>query len=306
MLSAAAPGVHAAHPLGQYARSDISGSEEEVTVAKPRQLGQKRGWAFSVAVAIVKPPLLLFTKRRWSGGEKIPASGGCILVANHISHLDPFTFAHFVYDNGRLPRFLAKAAVFDIPVGGWIVKSAGQIPVYRLTTDASLAFRAAVAALEKGECVVVYPEGTISRDPGLWPMTGKTGAARLALSTGAPVIPVAQWGAQAILPPYAKRPRLLPRKTVWVKAGDPVDLEDLRGRPINPGLLRETTNRIMDAVTDLLADIRGEQPPAVRFDPRAAGVREIGNPNGDAERPRHGRPGRQQGRHDRNGEGKGA
>jgi len=77
-------------------------------------------------------------------------------------------------------------------------------------------------------------------------------------------------------------------------------------RKAHPGLLRETTNRIMDAVTDLLADIRGEQPPAVRFDPRAAGVREIGNPNGDAERPRHGRPGRQQRRHDRNGEGKGA
>jgi 1-acyl-sn-glycerol-3-phosphate acyltransferase len=250
-----------------------------VAVAKPRQLSQKRGWAFAVAVAIVKPLLLLFTKRRWVDGEKIPAEGGCILAANHISHLDPLTFAHLVYDYGRLPRYLAKASVFDVPVVGAIVRGAGQIPVYRLTTDASQAFRAAVDAVDRGECVVFYPEGTISRDPGLWPMVGKTGAARVALSTGAPVIPVAQWGANHILAPYAKKPRLLPRKTISMKAGDPVDLDDLRDKPLTPAVLREATNRIMDAVTILLADLRQEQPPAERFDPRAAGVSEIGNPH---------------------------
>ena len=247
-------------------------------MAKPRQLRQKRGFAFAFAVAIVKPLLLMFTKRRWIDGEKIPAEGGCILVANHISHLDPLTFAHFVYDNGRLPRYLAKAAVFDVPVVGAIVRGARQIPVYRLTTDASKAFSAAVEAVDEGECVVVYPEGTISRDPDLWPMTGKTGAARIALSTGAPVVPIAQWGANDILAPYAKKARLLPRKTISMKAGDPVPLDDLRGRPQTPAVLREATDRIMDAVTLLLADIREGEPPAVRFDPRAAGVREIGNP----------------------------
>jgi 1-acyl-sn-glycerol-3-phosphate acyltransferase len=265
-----------------------------VTVAKPRQLRQKRGWAFAISVAIVKPLLLLFTRRRWVDGHKVPAEGGCILVANHVSHLDPLTFAHFAYDNGRLPRFLAKSEVFGVPVVGTIVRSARQIPVYRLTTDASQAFRAAVDAVDHGECVVVYPEGTISRDPGLWPMTGKSGAARIALSTGAPVIPVAQWGANHILAPYAKKPRLLPRKTISMKAGDPVDLDDLRGRPLTPAALREATDRIMDALTLLLADLReGEEPPATRFDPRAAGVREIGNPNVDPERRRrwghHGR-----------------
>ena len=253
-------------------------------MAKPRQLRQKRGFAFAFAVAIVKPLLLMFTKRRWIDGEKIPAEGGCILVANHISHLDPLTFAHFVYDNGRLPRYLAKAAVFDVPVVGAIVRGARQIPVYRLTTDASKAFRAAVEAVDEGECVVVYPEGTISRDPDLWPMTGKTGAARIALSTGAPVVPIAQWGANDILAPYAKKARLLPRKTISMKAGDPVPLDDLRGRPLTPAVLREATDRIMDAVTLLLADIREGEPPAVRFDPRAAGVREIGNPYEDKHR----------------------
>lgn len=257
-----------------------------MAVAKPRQLRQKRGWAFATAVAIVKPLLLLFTKRRWIDGEKIPAEGGCVLVVNHISHLDPLTCAHFVYDNGRLPRYLAKAGVFKVPVVGTIVRSAGQIPVFRMTTDASRAFTAAVDAVHGGECVVVYPEGTISRDPGLWPMTGKTGAARIALATGTPVIPMAQWGANHILAPYAKNPRLLPRKTISMKAGDPVDLDDLRDQPLTPAVLREATNRIMDAITALLADIRQEQPPATRFDPRAEGVREIGNPNAGSRRRR--------------------
>jgi 1-acyl-sn-glycerol-3-phosphate acyltransferase len=230
-------------------------------------------------VAVLEPLLLLFTKRRWSGGENIPARGGCVVAANHISHLDPLTCAHFVYGYGRVVRFLAKAEIFEVPVVGWIVRSAKQIPVYRLTTDASMSFTAAVEAVEQGYCVVVYPEGTISREPDLWPMTGKTGAARIALSSDVPVVPLAQWGAQHILAPYAKRPRLLPRKTISMRAGTPVPLDDLRKLPMTPEVLREATNRIMDEVTRLLEEIRGEQAPAVRFDPRTAGVRQIGNPN---------------------------
>jgi 1-acyl-sn-glycerol-3-phosphate acyltransferase len=261
-----------------------------VAVAGRRNLRQRRGWAFGLGVAVVKPTLLLFTKRRWIDGEKVPAQGGCVVVGNHISHVDPLTFAHFLYDHGRLARYLAKAAVFEVPVVGTIIAKAGQIPVYRLTTDASLAFRAAVEAIESGECVVVYPEGTITRDPRLWPMRGKTGAARIALSTGAPVVPVAQWGAHHILAPYARRPRLLPRKTIAMRAGDPVDLDDLRRLPLTPEVLGDATERIMDALTSLLADLRGEEPPDTRFDPRSAGVREIGNPHAEPRRRRAGRP----------------
>ena len=106
-------------------------------------------------------------------------------------------------------------------------RAAGQIPVERLSRSAVGAFDAAVAAVRDGECVVVYPEGTLTRDPDLWPMTGKSGAARIALETGCPVIPVGQWGAQEMLPPYAKKPDLFPRKRIAMKAGDPVDLTDL-------------------------------------------------------------------------------
>lgn len=248
-------------------------------MAEPRRLTERRGWAFALVVGIVKPLLLLFTRRTWLGGEHIPSYGGAVVAANHTSHLDPLTFAHFLYDQGRLPRYLAKAGLFDVLLVGTILRSTGQIPVHRMSTDASHAFSSAVEAVGKGRVVVVYPEGTLTRQPDLWPMVGKTGAARIALSSGVPVIPVAQWGAQEILYPYAKRPRLLPRKHIYAKAGPPVGLDDLREAAITPDVLREATDRIMDAITSLLEDIRGEQAPAERFDPRRAGVRLTGNPH---------------------------
>ena len=247
-------------------------------MAKPRRLRQPKGWAFGFCVAVLEPLLLLLTRRRWRGGENIPAEGGCVLVVNHISHLDPLTCAHFVYAWGRIVRYLAKAELFDVPVVGRIVRNARQIPVYRMSTDASRSFDAAVEAVQAGECVVVYPEGTITRQPDLWPMRGKTGAARIALSSSVPVVPVAQWGAHEILAPYTKRPHLLPRKTISMTAGRPVDLEDLRAQPLTPDVLAAATDRIMDDVTRLLEEIRGERAPAERFDARKAGVRLIGNP----------------------------
>jgi 1-acyl-sn-glycerol-3-phosphate acyltransferase len=253
-------------------------------VGKPRRMRERRGWAFAFAVAVAKPALLLFTRHTWIDGTKIPAEGGVLIAANHVSHVDPFTFAHLVYDHGRLPRYLAKAGLFDIPGVGTILRSTGQIPVFRMSTDASRAFSAAVEAVRSGRAVVVYPEGTLTREPELWPMAGKTGAARIALTGGVPVVPVAQWGAQEILWPYAKRPRLLPPKHVYAKVGDPVYLDDLRGQEVTPELLRTATNRIMDAITALLEDIRGEKAPTERFDPRREGVRVIGNPHPRASR----------------------
>src|SRR5690606_31294283 len=128
----------------------------------------------------------------------------------------------------------------------------GMIPVHRNTSGAASSLTSAVDRLAAGECVAVFPEGTLTRDPDLWPMTGKTGAARLALSSRAPVIPVAQWGPQEILGQYSKRLRPFPRKRVQVLAGPPVQLEDLYDRPLDSAVLREATERIMDAITVLL------------------------------------------------------
>lgn len=244
-----------------------------------RRLSEPRGWAVATAATILKSILLPLTSREWIDGTKIPADGGCLVVINHNSHLDPLTSAHFVYDHGRVPRFLAKSSLFSLPIVGAILDSAGQIPVERLTRNAVGAYDAAVQAVLDGRCVVVYPEGTLTRDPALWPMKGKSGAARIALATGCPVIPVGQWGAQDVLAPYAKTPRPWPRKRVVMKAGDPVDLQAFTDREDTPVLVAAVTEKIMSAITALVAEIRQETPPEERFDPRRAGVREIGDPN---------------------------
>jgi 1-acyl-sn-glycerol-3-phosphate acyltransferase len=155
--------------------------------------------------------------------------------------------------------------VFEIPIAGQLIRGAGQIPVTR-DKDPHKALAPAVEAVRRGECLVMYPEGTITRDPGTWPMSGKTGALRVALETGAPLIPVAQWGAQRIMAPYTKELKLLPPRLIQVTAGPPVPVDALRGQPITKELLEEGTNRLMDAITGILEGIRGEKAPAQRLD----------------------------------------
>lgn len=234
--------------------------------------------AYRVIVALLRPLLRVITKRDWRGMENLPVAGGCVVTPNHLSYFDPFVTALYLYDSGHPPYYLGKEAVFRIPVFGRLLRGADQIPVYRGSGQAADAFRAAVAAVQDGKTVVVYPEGTLTRDPGGWPMTGKTGAARIALQTRAPVIPLAMWGPQEVLGTYQKKLRLWPRKTMQVRAGPPVELADLYDRPLDAPLLRLATDRIMDAITAQVEALRGEQAPAVRFDSRAKGVPETGNP----------------------------
>ena len=224
--------------------------------------------AYRFIANIVRPVLFAITRRAWSGGENLPKDRGFIAAANHMSYADPLTTAHFLYDHGFAPRILAKAPLFKVFFVGAVLRSSGQIPVYRNTNRAGESLDAAFEALEAGECVAVFPEGTLTRDPDLWPMTGKTGVARLALQSKAPVIPIAQWGAHRIIPRYSKLPRLFPRKLQTIVAGPPVDLADLYDKPLETAVLREATERVMAAITALLAEIRGEERPARRFDPR--------------------------------------
>jgi 1-acyl-sn-glycerol-3-phosphate acyltransferase len=214
-----------------------------------------------VAVVVIKPPMLLLTRRDWRGAEHIPASGGVILVANHVSHADPLVVAHFVHDAGRWPQFLGKQSVFEVPVIGWLLHRVRQIPVRRGTVDAARALEAAVAAVRAGDAVVIYPEGTTTRHPDLWPMRGRTGVARLWLETGAPVVPVVSWGPQAIFDPRTGKLRPRPRTPVTVVAGPPVDLSGYRAAPVSAASLHEITELVMLRLRDLLAEIRAEPPP---------------------------------------------
>ena len=234
-------------------------------------------FAFRLGAAIMRPILNLIVKRDWRGAEKLPKSGPAIVVCNHLSYLDPLTFSHFLYNNGRAPRYLGKESVFRIPVIGWVIKAAGQIPVNRESKDAIKGYEHAIAVLKAGHLLGVYPEGTLTRDADLWPMKGKTGVARLALQTGVPIYPCASWGPQRVIPPYGKRIKLFPRTKVSVVMGDPVDLSKWRGKSDDLASLEAATEAIMDSITKLLEGLRNEKAPAVRFDPKKSNLPRTGN-----------------------------
>jgi len=212
----------------------------------------------------------LMMKRDWHGYENVPRKGGMILAANHLSYADIFAMAVFTHKAKRYPVFLAKSALFDVPVMGKMIRDLGQLPVHRDAADAALVLRDADAGLRNGACLVFYPEATVTRDPDQWPMVAKTGAARLALATGVPVIPVGTWGAQEILPYHSHRPNLVPRKTVHMLAGPAVDLSAFEGLPLTSKVLHAATEAIMKDITNLVGQLRGQTPPAVPYHPAVA------------------------------------
>lgn len=221
---------------------------------------------FNAAVNVIRPPVMVLTRRDWSGAEHLPAGGGFIAAANHLSEIDPIMLAHFLVDNGTPPLFLAKDSLFRVPVVGAAIRAFGQVPVHRGTARAGDSLAAAEQAVRAGSCVAILPEGTLTRDPGLWPMRARTGVGRVALATRAPVIPIAQWGPQDLLGPYARIPKgLFKRPTMRITAGPAVDLGDLYGREKDPAALREATDRVMAAITEQLATIRGEEAPEQPF-----------------------------------------
>jgi 1-acyl-sn-glycerol-3-phosphate acyltransferase len=232
---------------------------------------------FRFGAAVLRPILNLIIKKDWRGSEKLPQSGAAIVVCNHLSYVDPLTFTHFLYNNGRAPRYLGKESVFRVPIIGTVIKGAGQIPVSRESKDAVKGLEHAIAVLKAGHLLGVYPEGTLTRDENLWPMRAKTGVARLALITGAPVYPCASWGPEKVLPPYSKKLHIFPRTRVSVLMGEPVDLSRWQGRHEDPSAVEEAADHIMDRITSLLEVLRNEKAPAVRFDPKKSDLPRIGN-----------------------------
>jgi 1-acyl-sn-glycerol-3-phosphate acyltransferase len=223
------------------------------------------------AVMVVKPALWVMTRRDWRGMEHIPQQGPAILVANHNSHADPLVLAHYVYDSGRWPGFLAKSSLFDVAVLGPLLKAVDQTPVYRGSADAAAALDAAVSTVKAGKVVIIYPEGTTTKEPDLWPMRGKTGVARLWLTTGAPVIPIVTWGSATLFDPRTRKLRPVPRTPVTVVAGPPIDLSTWEGKAPTVATLQEITEHIMLTLRDMLADIRGGTPPPLWTRPSANG-----------------------------------
>jgi 1-acyl-sn-glycerol-3-phosphate acyltransferase len=225
----------------------------------------------NVSKIILRPGIRMMMRLDWSGQANIPASGPVILAANHLSYMDIFAISLFADSARRYPVFLAKSSLFSIPVLGTVIGRLGQLPVYRGQSDAALVLKqAAQLAARNDACVIFYPEATVTRDPQEWPMVAKNGVARLALEAGIPVIPVAHWGAQRILPYGKFVPKFLPRKPVRVVAGPPVDLSEFTGQPLTNRVLRAATDKIMTEVTRLLGELRQLPPPAEFYHPAIA------------------------------------
>jgi 1-acyl-sn-glycerol-3-phosphate acyltransferase len=236
------------------------------TMPKRADGSYSKAWR-TVSKMVLRPGIRMMMRVDWRGQEHIPADGAMILAANHLSYMDIFAVSLFADSARRYPVFLGKSTLFTIPVLGYVLARLGQLPVYRGRADAALVLKEAELVARSGACVIFYPEGTVTRDPDKWPMVARTGVARLALETRAPVIPVAHWGAQEILPYGSYRPRLWPRKTVKIIAGPPVDLSEFAGQQLTPRLLRAATAKIMKDVAALVGQLRGENPPAEPFHP---------------------------------------
>jgi 1-acyl-sn-glycerol-3-phosphate acyltransferase len=235
-------------------------------------------WRF-LAVLVI-PIMGALSKITILGGEKVPGSGAFVLAPNHYSEIDPLVIGVAMWKVGRMPRFLAKASLFRVPGLGAIMRASKQVPVERNGSARSADPLAAARQItEHGLAVIIYPEGTLTRDPDYWPMRGKFGAVRMALDAGIPIIPVAHWGTQLVLPRYGKL-SLFPRKTITVKYGDAVDLSAFRGKPVNTKLLAAATNVVMNDITALLEDLRGASAPPERWDPAAMHQAETGHFDG--------------------------
>ncbi|GAA4798237.1 lysophospholipid acyltransferase family protein [Actinomycetospora chlora] len=220
-----------------------------------------RGFWYGFAIDVLWPVLMAVARWDFRGGDRIPTKGGALLAVNHLSHVDPIVLVAYTLAQGRVPRFLAMKELWGQTVVGAPLRGGRHIPVDRGKSGIE-AYRAAVEAVQRGEVVVVYPEGGFATHSDGWPRAARTGIARMALETGAPVIPVAQWGSNHLLPPTSSRPTLVPRPTLRVLAGPPVALDDLREGRIGRTAMHEATERIMGRITEQLAVLRGEEPPA--------------------------------------------
>ncbi|MDF2579354.1 MAG: 1-acyl-sn-glycerol-3-phosphate acyltransferase [Microbacterium sp.] len=233
---------------------------------------------FWLAAAVVLPAVGLLAKIEIEGGEHLPEEGPYVLAPNHYSEFDPIVIAVATWRLGRAPRFMAKESLFRVPVVGAVLKGLGMIPVSR-TTSASAAGQAIAQAAElvaDGRGVIVYPEGSLTREPDLWPMRGKSGAVRVAVAGDIPIIPVATWGVQAIMPRYGKFSVWPLRKRIRVRFGPRVELPLESGVTPSPSQLVAATDAVMGRITGLLGELRGEEPPAQRWNPGQHGQKETG------------------------------
>jgi len=213
---------------------------------------------YQIAKAIAIPPVRFWFDLRIEGLEHIPATGPAIVACNHLSYLDPLTNANAVMKAGRRPRFLAKRDLFEIPVVGRAFTGAHQIPVQRGTGDAT-PLLLAEESLARGEVVVIYPEGTVTKREDHLPMEGKTGTVRLSLASGVPIVPLVSWGSQAVWQKSGKGSLKFGRP-VWTAVGEPIDFSARRAEVEDRDAVKAMTAELIGRLTEMVERLRAGYP----------------------------------------------
>ena len=227
---------------------------------------------FAVAVGLFSRLQVARQRGRRQIARTLP-DGGVIVISNHTSYADGILLILACRRMGRSLRMLATAGVFRIPLVGRIARRLGFIPVQRGTAQAAAALAPAIEALKAGEAVGMYPEGRVTRDPAGWPERAKTGVVRLALATGAPVVPVAMSGADRVVRRRGTLRGLLValfrRPKVAVRVGEPIDVVAMIGDDHSAEQIRQVTDELMAELITLVAELRGEAAPDPLGVPRA-------------------------------------
>ncbi|MFC7486133.1 lysophospholipid acyltransferase family protein [Knoellia sp. CPCC 206453] len=232
-----------------------------------RQPGRRDALLYGVAAAVAGGLVASVARLegarqvgRRSVAQQLPG-GPLIVIANHTSYADGILLAIACRDLGRSLRLLATAGVFRAPLLGPVVRRLGFIPVHRGSDAAARSLDAAAEALAAGEAVGLFPEGRITRDPGHWPERSKTGAVRLALRTGAPVVPVALQGAQDVVGRSRNLRRTLRNLAlppeVSVLVGETIDVVALAGADPDEATVRRVADEVMGRLIDLIEELRG-------------------------------------------------
>ncbi|MFY9588742.1 MAG: lysophospholipid acyltransferase family protein [Actinomycetota bacterium] len=212
---------------------------------------------YAVARALLVPFLKLFFRWRLMGTPNIPRKGPVIVACNHISYFDPLCHAYIIDRSGRKCRFFAKAELWKNPFLRFVLTHAHQIPVERGSGESGPVEKA-IEWLKRDELVVIYPEATITTNPDLTPMQGKTGVGRVALATGAPVVPIAVWGSHWVRP-KKRKPVQKWRRLITLKAGEPMYFDDLRGRD-DAEAAREVTDRVIGELDRMVRELHKVYP----------------------------------------------
>ena len=213
---------------------------------------------YRLIITVLRPPVTLWFNWRFEGREHIPREGPLLLACNHISYFDPLAHGLMLVKEGRRPRFMTKRELYGHAVLRRVLEGSGHIPVDR-GTGSTAPVEAARAALARGDAVMVYPEGTVTRNPDFSPMQGKTGIARLTLATGVPVLPLAVWGSHRVWQREGASSLTFGRP-IWVKAGAPMDFSQYEQEREDPAVLRKVTDAVMEELSRLVEDMRSRYP----------------------------------------------